>query len=413
MRREHRFEPNATGNVCRNNRGATAVIVAVCLTMLIGFAALAVDVGYLFATRNELQNTADAAALAGAGFLGGHYAELSYSEQQNHTFGRGDIVAAVQEVAGKNRAAGANITILDDDITIGTWDADTRVVTPTLTAPDAVRVVARRDGSANNPATTFFARIFGIDTVDVNALATAALSGPATVAEGELRTPFSLSENVFPNDCMEEIVFSPTTDSCAGWHNFFDAANASTMEEKMLGLIKSDGDGSTDNACLLDPCGQDWLDAHFVMNTEPTPAVTGETTTGDKFEHQGGNIASLFLGGVLDTTYDGADGGLVIGNEKKPAPFPALFDYFRFRDGDMDNTIWTTTVPVYRDGDTCSNPSGSRTIVGFARITVKMPNPPPDTSVSVWVDCNQSFVQGRGGGGNYGNLRGTIPNLVE
>jgi hypothetical protein len=42
-----------------------------------------------------------------------------------------------------------------------------------------------------------------------------------------------------------------------------------------------------------------------------------------------------------------------------------------------------------------------------------MPNPPPDTSVSVWVDCNQSFVEGRGGGGNFGNLKGTIPNLVE
>lgn len=401
------------GQIVNDTEGATAVIVAICLTMLIGFAALAIDVGYLYATRNELQNTADAAALAGAGFLGAQYAELSYSEQQNHTFSKNDIVAAVNTVAGKNKAAGSAISILDADITIGTWDVDTLSVTPTLTSPDAVRVIARRDSSANSPITTFFAHIFGIESVDVSATATAALSGPATVAEGVLKTPFSLSENVFPNSCMDEIVFSPTTDSCAGWHNFFDAANADKMEEKMLGLIKGDGDGGENNVCLLEPCGQDWLDAHFAMSSEPAPAVTDETSTGNYFDHQGGNVASLFLGGVLDSTYDGADGGGIIGNEKKPAPFPALFDYFRYRDGDSDNSVWTTTVPVYKDGDSCSNPSGSTLIVGFAKIVVKMPNPPPDTSVSVWVDCNQSFVQGRGGGGNFGNLKGTIPNLVE
>jgi Flp pilus assembly protein TadG len=394
-------------------QGATAVIVALCLTMLIGFAALAVDVGYLYATRNELQNTADAAALAGAGFLGSTYAGLTYSEQQNYTFSRADIVNAVNTVAGKNKAAGTGVSILDNDIIIGTWDPDTRIVTPTLTLPDAVRVIARRDGSAENPVNTFFARIFGIDNVDVSAVATAALSGPSMAAEGELKTPFSLSENVFPNNCTDEIAFSPTADSCAGWHNFFDAANANTMEEKMLGLIKGDGTGEEGNACMLEPCGQDWLDTHFDMQSDPETAVTPQTDTGDLFEHQGGNVASLFLGGELDSTYDGADGGAIIGNEKKPAPFPALFDYFRYRDGDLDDTVWTTTVPVYADGDTCTNPSGPMTIVGFAQIIVKMPNPPPDTTVSVWVDCNISYIRGRSGGGNYGNLKGTIPNLVE
>ena len=49
--------------VANNNRGVTIVIVAIFLVVLIGFVALAVDVGYMYVTRNELQNVADAAAV--------------------------------------------------------------------------------------------------------------------------------------------------------------------------------------------------------------------------------------------------------------------------------------------------------------------------------------------------------------
>ena len=47
-------------------RGAAAVAVVVSLVVLLGFAALSIDLGHLYLTRAELQRTADAAALAGA-----------------------------------------------------------------------------------------------------------------------------------------------------------------------------------------------------------------------------------------------------------------------------------------------------------------------------------------------------------
>jgi len=53
----------------KNNRGATAIVVAISLIILIGFLAFAVDIGHLFVARNQLQNAADAAALAGASYL--------------------------------------------------------------------------------------------------------------------------------------------------------------------------------------------------------------------------------------------------------------------------------------------------------------------------------------------------------
>ncbi len=50
-------------------RGAVAIIVAFLMFVLLGFAAFAVDFGYLYGVKNELQNAADAAALAGASVL--------------------------------------------------------------------------------------------------------------------------------------------------------------------------------------------------------------------------------------------------------------------------------------------------------------------------------------------------------
>lgn len=51
--------------------GAVAIIVALCLTVLIGMLSLVLDLGHLYITKTELQNAADAAALAGAKELTG------------------------------------------------------------------------------------------------------------------------------------------------------------------------------------------------------------------------------------------------------------------------------------------------------------------------------------------------------
>ena len=47
-------------------KGAVIVMVAVLMVVLLGCVALAVDIGYLYVARAELQRAADAAALAGA-----------------------------------------------------------------------------------------------------------------------------------------------------------------------------------------------------------------------------------------------------------------------------------------------------------------------------------------------------------
>ena len=55
----------------QHQRGAVAIIVALCLTLLIGMLGLVLDLGHLYVAKTELQNAADAAALAGAKELTG------------------------------------------------------------------------------------------------------------------------------------------------------------------------------------------------------------------------------------------------------------------------------------------------------------------------------------------------------
>ncbi|MDG5467571.1 pilus assembly protein TadG-related protein [Deltaproteobacteria bacterium IMCC39524] len=456
MRNDHNEPLNRA-----KSRGSVLVLTAFLLTFFIGMAALAIDIGYLSTTKNELQNTADAAALAGAGYIGRIYSSLPVADQAGHTFTKNAIYTVVNSAALENKAAGLDVTIINDefDVKIGTWNQNlcnqftddcsgdpalfTGDIEPlpqdpgaTYTTPTAVSVIARRDTKAGSdkPISTFFAGVLGINELPTSAIAVASLSGPGTIAEGELILPFALSEHAFPDYCNDFIEFSPTTASCAAWHNFFDPINASNMESKLLGFIEGNGDddgGSCEHCGDCETCGQrilpsgpEWLATNFDINPAqyPEEAVTPAAEASvDSFNFQGGDIAALFNGGYFDVNYDGAT-GTVLGQDSKPAPLFALFDYFRYRDGDDHDDRWTTTIPVYQDltvqdesNDTpeCDNANDNRLIVGFATIIVYQPFPPPATNINVWVDCEFKAVDARGGGGTYGNTVGSVPQLVK
>ena len=56
--------------VLGDESGAAAILVGAAIFALVGFGALSVDVGYLFAAQRALQASADAAAIAGARDIG-------------------------------------------------------------------------------------------------------------------------------------------------------------------------------------------------------------------------------------------------------------------------------------------------------------------------------------------------------
>src|SRR5438093_6483072 len=66
---EDRFMLNWRKNAGRGERGVMIIWLALFLLVLIGFGSLSVDVAKLAATRTQLQNAADAAALAAVSAL--------------------------------------------------------------------------------------------------------------------------------------------------------------------------------------------------------------------------------------------------------------------------------------------------------------------------------------------------------
>ena len=56
-------------NLIKETRGQVFVLSALTLPVMVGMGAIAVDVGYVYVARNEMQNAADAGALAGAQIL--------------------------------------------------------------------------------------------------------------------------------------------------------------------------------------------------------------------------------------------------------------------------------------------------------------------------------------------------------
>ena len=151
-------------------RAVVVVQVAVMGTVLIGFAALAVDVSVICNAKGELQRTADAAALAAAARL------TAYREGDPQELARQTALTYTHQ----NAVLGRRVTLAPTDITFGRadWNAATHgyTFTPTTQNPDAVRVVVRETAdSPNHALPLYFAAIFGKHETDVSAEAIAML----------------------------------------------------------------------------------------------------------------------------------------------------------------------------------------------------------------------------------------------
>ena len=166
-------------SILRDERGVTAIVVAIVLLLLVGFSALAIDIGHLCVARAELQNAADAGALAGARFL--------YNDDATVNTGANDIATTA---ATDNQSVGEPVEVNGEDVLRGHWCFATSEFTENEEAtelPDlwgvsnedldldmnfvnAVKVVTRRQGT---PVASFFATVFGIQSFQVSAQAIA------------------------------------------------------------------------------------------------------------------------------------------------------------------------------------------------------------------------------------------------
>ena len=115
-----------------DQRGQALIQVALMMVVLLGFVALAVDVGYTYGERRRMQNAADAGALAGA-------RELCFGDPNMA------VATAWAYAVTRNGAQEADVSIEDYTVTV----------------------------TARETANTFIAGVVGYPTMEVSAIAAA------------------------------------------------------------------------------------------------------------------------------------------------------------------------------------------------------------------------------------------------
>jgi len=174
-------------------KGAVAVLVALTLPVLLGAGALVIDLAYLHVVRNELQNDADAAALAGARKL--------YTNGASVLDWTGAASTASNAIT-LNRAAGHALS--NGQVQTGYWDTtqgtsgmQSLPMTPGANDAPAVQVsVGKSEGQNQGPVRTFLASIWGVYAQPVRATAVAGVSSPGSV---QLSFPVAMSQCMYQN----------------------------------------------------------------------------------------------------------------------------------------------------------------------------------------------------------------------
>jgi Flp pilus assembly protein TadG len=159
----------------QDRRGAFAPMAALVITAMLGFGALAIDMGFNYYTRNKLQVTADSSALAGA-------SQLEFLPDQT------PMVTEALDYADKNMAAADYGTVLAAaDVVAGNWDPDTRTFTAGLDPMNAVMTTTRQQEAAGNAVPAFLGGIAGFSSYDITASAIAT---------------YGVGEDLFPGGCI-------------------------------------------------------------------------------------------------------------------------------------------------------------------------------------------------------------------
>jgi hypothetical protein len=142
----------------RSERGAVLIHVALAMLILLGFTAFVLDYGVFWLGRRQVQNSADAGALAGA-------IARSFDEAGTPSAG-GPTETSATLVAQSSPVVGAAPGVV---VSYGC-----PAFAPEATFGPCVRVDTFRDGTnGSTPLPTYFANIWGLTSQDVRATATA------------------------------------------------------------------------------------------------------------------------------------------------------------------------------------------------------------------------------------------------
>jgi hypothetical protein len=258
-------------------RGGIIILVAIMMsTFLLGFVALAVDIGHVYAVRKQMQNAADGCALFGAGYIlppnasGGPNFALAQTNAQ--------LYISNYKVDG--------VTLSNCTVTTGYWDlTQTKPGVRTVTPPDfvgpndagAVKVTITKSSGANGgPMPFYFARIFGIQSTNVTVTAVAVMGSPASVPANGI-FPLAITQTAL------NLLWDPITQQPIGGSNPITV----TFDQSSLG----------------------WTS--FNANVNDVPTITSLITNGNPVPYNIGDLIWI-QSGVKATIYKDVPTGVDI-----------------------------------------------------------------------------------------------------
>jgi Flp pilus assembly protein TadG len=341
-----------------NQKGVTIVLVAILLVVLIGFAAIAVDLAYLYIVKGELQNAADSGALAGAQVLyitdplgvqvnaaanqtALDLVSANYSEQSPvsiESIERGHWSFATREFIPNNSLLPVSLW----NVTSAQLDANSNFI-------NAVRVITTRKivAGTGKPAGPFFAGIFGAAGPVFTATAVAYIGFAGTIIPETVDWPFAI--------CKESLIDSNGAYTCANGRSFSSG--------------KSTNQGSTGES-------GGWTDYNQFESPSACKSAADMKTLKDLTSscNNAGNPNPLVFGNSIETT--NAMGGSTNGN----AAFGNLYNCWKAAtdlNGDgLPEKTWPLTLPVIECGN--KSPGPCNPLVGVVEVEVIWIQDAPD-----------------------------------
>lgn len=333
----------------RAERGAVAVLVAIMIFVLAAIVALSVNAGHMVTVRAQLQNAADAGALAGARSLTGEEDGLLDARVEAEYYAEEHSSDNVQVSIGANAG-----NALNGDIVLGTWDFDVAKTnkdaaftaatasTPSLEI-NAVLVRAGREAYRGSAVPVFMGGLFGQNEMDVGAHAVAVSGGPC---EEGCAMPIVFAKCLVqpdssqPVECGQRLVFTDATIDNIGFTNL------------------DPGNGSVNTPTIID-----------ILNGECSGVDVGDAI------------------------------GVANGNNMTPQVIAALNDYIA-RNGNR------VTAPIIDTGE-CGNPQFNQlqVVIGFASFTiiaVRGPPTQPQREIEIELDCEAGISESLGGCSYFG-----------
>ncbi|RKP52300.1 TadG family pilus assembly protein [Trinickia fusca] len=225
MRHPARTRPIAQSRLIAKARqdGSVVLFFLLFLIPLLAFGAFAIDIARIAVARNELQNAADAAALAGAGSL---MASASSGPNWSQAQTAATSAIALNAADGKKFSTG----------TIGTgyWNLtgtpagmEASTITPGTYDAPAVQVTITRATNVNGgPIPLLLAGVMNIASVSGSATAVAVVTSPGTIGAGGL-FPVALDQCVY-NQYWDSTHNTPKIDPTTGAPYELQISNSKT-----------------------------------------------------------------------------------------------------------------------------------------------------------------------------------------